>query len=114
MFGRALPEALGKGQSTLPPPTQGLEPPTETGLAKRIGMVGELCTGESVEVHGNRLWIGTTDAKSIQPVLDAIRAKGGVIKEVRTHRPSLEDLFMQAVADDDSPGAAQGKQGARP
>ncbi|UYV11746.1 MAG: ATP-binding cassette domain-containing protein [Phycisphaera sp.] len=114
MFGRALPEALGKGQSSLPPPTQGLAPPTETGLAKRIGMVGELSTGESVEVHGNRLWIGTTDAGTIQPVLDAIRAKGGVIKEVRTHRPSLEDLFMQAVADDDSPGAARGKEGARP
>lgn len=114
MFHKALPEALGKGQSSLPPPTQGLAPPTSEGLAKRVGMVGELSTGESVEVHGNRLWIGTTDAGTIQPVLDAIRAKGGVIKEVRTHRPSLEDLFMQAVADDDSPGAARGKEGARP
>ncbi len=111
LFGRALPEALGKGESTLPPPTKGLAPPTADGLAKRVGMVGELATGESIEVNGNRLWIGTTDAKAIQPVLDAIRAKGGVIKEVRTHRPSLEDLFMQAVADDDSPGAARQSKG---
>ncbi|NRA58262.1 MAG: ATP-binding cassette domain-containing protein [Phycisphaerales bacterium] len=108
MFGRALPETLGKGESTGAPPTTGLAPPTREGLAKRVGMRGELATGESVEVHGNRLWIGTTDAGTIQPVLDAIRAKGGVIKEVRTHRPSLEDLFMQAVEHDDSPGAARG------
>ena len=108
MFGRALPNALGKGESSGPAPTTGLAPPTREGLAKRIGLVGELATGESVEVHGNRLWIGTTEAATIQPVLDAIRAKGGVIKEVRTHRPSLEDLFMQAVEHDDSPGAARG------
>lgn len=114
MFNLALPEALGKGQSALPPPTKGLAPPTSDGLAKRVGMVGELSTGESLEVQGNRLWIGTTEASVIQPVLDAIRAKGGVIKEVRTHRPSLEDLFMEAVADDDTPGAAQGKEGGRP
>lgn len=106
-FLRALPEALVKGKSERPPPTAGLAPPTDEGLAKRVGLRGELATGESVEVHGNRLWIGTTDATTIQPVLDAIRAKGGVIKEVRTHRPSLEDLFMQAVEHDDSPGAAR-------
>jgi len=69
---------------------------------------GTLVGGESVEAHGNRLWIGTTDAGAIQPVLDAIRAGGGVIREVRTHRPSLEDLFMRAVADDDSTGGVRG------
>ncbi|MGD1916871.1 MAG: ATP-binding cassette domain-containing protein [Phycisphaerales bacterium] len=116
-FGRALPEALGKGQSAGPSPTAELAPPTEAGLAKRVGLRGELATGESVEVHGNRLWIGTTEAATIQPVLDAIRAKGGVIREVHKHRPSLEDLFMQAVEDDDSPGAARASsrgQGGRP
>lgn len=73
-----------------------------------------LSTGEAIEARENRLFVGTTDATTIQPVLDAIRAKGGVIKEVRTHRPSLEDLFMQAVEQDDSPGAARGKEGGRP
>ena len=73
-----------------------------------------LATGEAIEARENRLFVGTTDAQAIQPVLDAIRAKGGVIKEVRTHRPSLEDLFMQAVEQDDSPGAARGKDGGRP
>ena len=73
---------------------------------------GTLRGGESIEADKNRLWIGTTEAATIQPVIDAIREKGGMIKEVRTHRPSLEDLFMQAVADDDSPGAArQAKEG---
>lgn len=75
---------------------------------------GTLRGGEPVEAHENRLHIGTTDAAAIQPVLDAIRAKGGIIKGVRTHRPSLEDLFMKAVEGDDHPGAARGKKGARP
>lgn len=77
-----------------------------------LGEKGTLRGGESIEADKNRLWIGTTEAATIQPVIDAIRAQGGMIKELRTHRPSLEDLFMQAVAEDDSPGAApQAKRG---
>ncbi|MFI4881023.1 MAG: ATP-binding cassette domain-containing protein [Phycisphaerales bacterium JB064] len=72
-----------------------------------IGEPGKLRTGETIEASANRLVVGTTEAAAIQPVLDAVRAGGGMIREVRTHRPSLEDLFMQAVEEDDSPGAAR-------
>ena len=71
---------------------------------------GKLRSGETIEANANRLIVGTTEPAAIQPVLDAIRASGAMITEVRTHRPSLEDLFMQAVEDDDSPGAARAKK----
>ncbi|MEO1009133.1 MAG: ABC transporter ATP-binding protein [Planctomycetota bacterium] len=110
-FARALPDLARGGGNDAPSPTAGLAPPTTSPLARRVGLRGELATGEPVEVHGSRLWIGTTEAGVIQPVLDAIRAKGGVIREVRKHRPSLEDLFLQAVERDDSPGAARAAAG---
>jgi ABC-2 type transport system ATP-binding protein len=60
---------------------------------------GNLQGGEGVELLGARLVIRTTDAERIQPVVDALRASGVVIKSIRPMRPSLEDLFMQAVID---------------
>ena len=74
---------------------------------------GKLSSGESISAETNRLLVGTTEASAIQPVLDAIRANGAMITEVRTHRPSLEDLFMRAVEDDDSPGAARSSSNGR-
>lgn len=41
----------------------------------------------------------TTDAARIQPLLDAIRGNGLTIRRVTPYRPSLEDLFIQAVTD---------------
>jgi len=80
-------------------------------VSSLVGEPGTLRTGETIEATDNRLLVGTTEAAAIQPVLDAIRSGGGMITEVRTHRPSLEDLFMRAVEEDDSPGAARGKTG---
>jgi ABC-2 type transport system ATP-binding protein len=60
---------------------------------------GVLPTGEAVTVDGPRVRVGTTDAARVQPVIDALRRSGLTIRSVRSFRPSLEDLFMQAVTD---------------
>ncbi|MEO0483037.1 MAG: ABC transporter ATP-binding protein [Planctomycetota bacterium] len=68
---------------------------------------GRLGSGESVEWRDDRLWIATTDAEAVQPILDALRGAGVSIREFAPRKPSLEDLFMQALGGSptDSPGA---------
>ncbi|MEO1130880.1 MAG: ABC transporter ATP-binding protein [Planctomycetota bacterium] len=82
-----------------------------SGLARRATYHGELATGEVLEVREDRVAIGTLDPAAVQPILDGLRAHGVVIRSVRPVRPSLEDLFMQAVTDPSTgetlkPGAA--------
>ncbi len=67
--------------------------------ARRVTFAGSLATGEPVQFDRNVIRIGTTDALVVQPLLDALRAKSVTIRAVRPVRPSLEDLFMQAVTD---------------
>jgi ABC-2 type transport system ATP-binding protein len=67
--------------------------------------------GFPVTISGPRLSIGCDSPEPIMPVVDALRARGIVIQSLRRVRPSLEDLFMQAVIDPVSgealkPGAA--------
>jgi hypothetical protein len=55
-----------------------------------------------------------TDASSVQPVIDALRAHDAVIRAMRPVRPSLEDLFIEAITDKESGkvsgvGAARGR-----
>jgi ABC-type multidrug transport system, ATPase component len=50
-------------------------------------------------VDGRSLTLATTEAAAVQPVIDRLRAAGHTITAVRAVRPSLEDLFMQAVID---------------
>jgi ABC-2 type transport system ATP-binding protein len=66
------------------------------------------------EFDGANLRIGKTDAASVQPVLDALRSAGLVIRRMQLIRPSLEDLFFEAVTDPTTgqralPGAASPK-----
>lgn len=61
----------------------------------------------------NTLSLATTDAAVVQPVIDALRAGGVIIRSIRPVRPSLEDLFMEAVTDPTTgvalpPGARKG------
>ncbi|MGP1272904.1 MAG: ABC transporter ATP-binding protein [Phycisphaerales bacterium] len=78
-----------------------------------IGRVIEKTPG--VERRGSGLRIPTTDADEVQPVIDRLRAAGLTIAAVRPVRPSLEDLFMQAVTDPTTgetlrPGAAEAER----
>lgn len=54
---------------------------------------------------------GTDEPGAVQPCIDALRAKGVTIRQVNRRRPSLEDLFMQAVTDPTTGGIF--KPGAR-
>lgn len=70
----------------------------------------------AVTVNANTLRIDSADPRHAQPVIDALRGRGVSIVAVRPIRPSLEDLFMQAVTDPNSgevlkPGAAENKKG---
>ncbi len=80
-------------------------------LAAAAGLVPGATVGAST------LTLAGDDPERVQPAIDAIRAKGGVIRSVRQVRPSLEDLFMEAVTDPTTGAAlAPGAQmkGARP
>jgi ABC-2 type transport system ATP-binding protein len=58
---------------------------------------GKLTTGEWVEARRGVLSVGTTEPAVIQPLLDRLRRAGLVVRRVQPVRPSLEDLFMEAV-----------------
>lgn len=77
---------------------------------------GRLPEGVTVEVADGTVRAGTADPVAVQPLLDALRAGGCVIRALRPVRPSLEDLFMQAVTDPATgavlkPGAAPDGRG---
>jgi ABC-2 type transport system ATP-binding protein len=75
---------------------------------------GELANGLWVEASRTTISVEGTDPSSVQPVIDALRAHDAVIRAMRPVRPSLEDLFIQAITDPASGrttgvGAARGK-----
>ncbi len=53
----------------------------------------------TVEVQKDTILIGTTNNADIQPLLDSLRQAGLSIKRVQSVRPSLEELFMEALID---------------
>ena len=83
-------------------------------LAAAPAIRGKLPTGEWAEMRGPVLSVGTTDAAQVQPLLDRLRGAGLVIRRVQPVRPSLEDLFMEAVDAGAAAGAAAaaGREGA--
>jgi ABC-2 type transport system ATP-binding protein len=95
---RLLPDSLLARQPGLGGGTPGVQV-SEAGLARRVGFKGELASGHSIEIDHNRILVGTDDPEPIQPLIDALRERRALIRSVRPHRPSLEDLFMQAVTD---------------
>lgn len=56
--------------------------------------------GLTPTLSGMTLSFPTSDPLVIQPVIDSLRNLGAVIKTVRQHRPTLEDLFMEAIIDE--------------
>jgi ABC-2 type transport system ATP-binding protein len=99
---RALPASLAPADTLKLGPAPTHAPPTAANgaaPARRVGFRGQLVTGEAIELDHHLVRIGTTDAMVVQPVIDSLRRNGVVIRAVRPVRPSLEDLFMQAVTD---------------
>jgi ABC-2 type transport system ATP-binding protein len=66
------------------------------GLSK---MRGALRDGAWVELESSTIRVGVETAAAVQPLLDALRAASLVIRRVQPIRPSLEDLFMEAVSE---------------
>ncbi len=105
-------DAIDLLRNALPEASRQLPPGDDANPAKRIGFRGLLPSGESIEIERNVLRLGVTEPEQIQPIVDQIRQRAGVINEIRAIRPSLEDLFMQAVTDPHTgetltPGAAE-------
>ena len=89
-----------------PPPLPTAPPPLSYASASAPVMVqphsidrGVLPDGLSIELEGATLRIPTTDASQVQPMIDALRRAGLIIRRVQPVRPSLEDLFMEAIVD---------------
>jgi ABC-2 type transport system ATP-binding protein len=58
---------------------------------------GMLANGKWVEVTGPLVRVGTTEAHEVQGVIDSLRGAGLVVQRVGVVRPSLEELFIEAV-----------------
>ena len=84
--GRAREEAPRRGARSTPPTSP-------------IVWCGALSDGPTLDFDGQTFRIGTTVAKEVQPLIDALRSAGTVITTVRLVQPSLEDLFIAAVTD---------------
>jgi len=62
--------------------------------------VAETLTGKvTIDVEDNLLRINTRDPMAVQPVIDSIRRRSGIILSVRPVRQSLEDFFISAVSE---------------
>jgi ABC-2 type transport system ATP-binding protein len=61
-----------------------------------------LADGTWIQLEGPILRIGTTDAATIQQPLDQLRAAGLIIRRLQMMRPTLEELFIEAVNDNNS------------
>jgi len=82
-------------------------------------LTGTLATGESLHVqldgaHAPALLkVNSAEAGVVQPLIDALRSARLTVRAVKPIRPSLEDLFMEAVTDPNTgralaPGAKEG------
>lgn len=74
-------------------------PPVSQGSSRELAIKGTLYSGVPVTIDQSGIRVGTDDPATVQPILDALRARGLVIRSVRPVRESLEDLFMKAVMD---------------
>jgi len=60
-------------------------------------LAGKLADGTWVELERGTLRLGTSDPAVVQPLVDAIRRERRLLRRLEPVRPSLEDLFMEAV-----------------
>lgn len=71
----------------------------QAAMARRVGFTGALATGQWIEIDHQVICVGTTEPEVVQPIIDGLRRAALVIKSMRMVRPSLEDLFLEAVTD---------------
>ncbi|HWE95388.1 MAG TPA: ATP-binding cassette domain-containing protein [Tepidisphaeraceae bacterium] len=95
----AMPHGFGpSGHAPAPPmPGYGSFP---NGPGRAPYRTVDCCTlpsGHWAELDGPVLRVGVTDPADVQPVLDALRGAGLIVRRVQPMRVSLEDLFMEAV-----------------
>lgn len=95
----AVAATLGCATDSSPPPIPG-----------RIAS-GKLPDQTWWEFDGSTLRVGKIQPADVQEILDALRRGGLVIRKMQLLRPSLEDLFFEAVTDPNTgqralPGAA--------
>jgi ABC-2 type transport system ATP-binding protein len=69
--------------------------PPEPGFPVR----GELDDKSWCEFDGTSLRVGRIDSASVQPIIDALRKNNLIIRRIQLIRPSLEDLFFEAMTD---------------
>lgn len=50
-----------------------------------------------IELDGQTLRVGVRDAGPVQPLLDRLRSCGMVVRRMQPVRPTLEDLFIEAL-----------------
>jgi ABC-2 type transport system ATP-binding protein len=63
------------------------------------GIKGSLPDGRWTLQFGNTLRLGESEPAKIQPLIDRLRDAGQVIRRVQPIQPTLEELFMEAVAE---------------
>ncbi|HEY4330497.1 MAG TPA: ABC transporter ATP-binding protein [Phycisphaerae bacterium] len=105
----ALENQLQATFSATAPPIAGQPPKSGPGI-----LAGLLPDGTWIQVKEALLRIGTTDVARVQPIIDGLRAGGVAIRRIQPVRPSLEDLFIEAVGGvqgGHQAGAAIGKAG---
>lgn len=85
------------------------DPPTAPASAAPRALRGTVRGAIPVELQGLTVKIGSDNAVHVQPLLDAARARNLTIRAVRPVRPTLEELFMRALADP-APAAAPGSE----
>ena len=74
-----------------------------------VGRVRQaLREGLSVANEGKLIRIGTIDPVEVQPALDVLRDAGAVVRRMQPVRPSLEELFMDALQSAGPTGAGVG------
>ncbi|MCL4220677.1 MAG: ABC transporter ATP-binding protein [Phycisphaerales bacterium] len=70
----------------------------EDDMAAARATVGTVVQG-GVELVNRELVLKTADAREVQPAIDALRRQGFTISHCWVHKPTLEDLFLEAVVD---------------
>jgi ABC-2 type transport system ATP-binding protein len=66
---------------------------------------GKLADGTWCDFDGKNLRIGKNAAEDVQPIMDSLRQRGIIIRRMQLQRPTLEDMFIEAVEAKNGKGA---------